>query len=130
MVEFRIIGDNFDVDYITKVLSIIPSEYWRKGDLVKKRDVIRKYSCWEVSSGYKESLDINIQLDKIITIFSQQIDNLIMLKKMFDIEYIIEIVINVENNIKPTMCLSQRVIEFAYLIGAKIDFDIYILKIV
>lgn len=45
---------------------------------------------------------------------------------MFDIEYVIEVVINVENNIKPTMFLNHKVIEFAYLIGAQIDFDVYI----
>lgn len=126
MVEFRILGDDFNLDYITEVLSIIPTECWSKGDFVKNRNAIRKYTCWEVSSGYKESLDINTQLDEIINIFYNKIDNLITLKKKFDIEYFIEIVINVENDIKPTMCLNRRSIEFAYLIGAEVDFDLYI----
>lgn len=36
MVEFRILGDSFDPDYITDCLAVVPSISWKKGDKAKK----------------------------------------------------------------------------------------------
>lgn len=126
MVEFRILGADFDVDYITDCLSVTPSVFWKTGDKIEGKNYTRKHTCWEINTGYEESLDINTQLNKILSLLSSKTDDLIRLKKSFNLDYCIEIVINIENDIKPTMYLSKEVIEFAYMVGAEIDFDVYV----
>lgn len=126
MAEFRIIGDEFDPNTITNKLSLKPNCYWVKGDKIENRDKYRSYSCWAISTGYEESLDVNIQLARIIEILKAKMSDLIELKSLYNLDYRLDVVINIENNEKPAIYLNSDVIEFAYKISAEFDFDLYI----
>lgn len=49
------------------------------------------------------------------------------LKKQHDLSFSIDIVIEVENNEPPAMCLQGFILEFAAALHARIDMDMYIL---
>ena len=48
------------------------------------------------------------------------------LKQKYDLVYRFFIVIQIENNEKPVMFLDSSFIHFANLIGAEVEFDLYI----
>lgn len=128
MAELRILGDDFDVDEITNKLNIQPSEYWKRGDNIKRINKLRKYTCWIISTGYEESLDINIQLQKIMKKLEGKVDILKTLKDRYDLDYRLDLVINVEDNQSPEIFLNSDVISFANEIKAEFDFDLHIIS--
>lgn len=129
-VEFSIIGDNFCPTEITSRLSISPSSKFRKGDTYIKNgnECIKNYSCWMISTGYEESLDISIQLDKIVAILDKKKDELVALRQWYAFEYMLVVVINIENRESPGMYIKSDVIKFVNDINAEIDLDLYIMS--
>lgn len=126
MVEFKIIGDSFDEKIINQKLSILPSEYWRKGDIIKECSHLREYTCWTLSTGYEESLDINIQLTKVVDKLYPKSNILLELSQELNVQYRIDIVINIENNGKPIIYFNNKNIAFANAIHSEIGVDLYI----
>jgi hypothetical protein len=136
--EFDITGDDFDPNVITKELSIIPSEAYRKGDMfnlaedfpglfVDRGPEPWKWSCWRLMTSYQESFDINDQLDQLLNVLSPKRDLLVKLKKELEISYSICIVVQIKDNIKPAMYLEKPILEFAtYIDMENIGFDLYI----
>lgn len=126
MVEFKITGEIFDEKLINQKLSILPSVYWRKGDEIESSNRCREYTCWTLSTGYEESMDINIQLSKIIDKLYLKLDKLLELSEELTVSYMIDIVVNIENNEKPSIYFNSRTIEFAHAIGSEIGVDLFI----
>lgn len=126
LVEFKIIGDEFEPEIITKVLQISPDKYWKKGERIKNRNSIRNFSCWSIKTGYEESIDINNQLVKIINKIKDKKNELVELKNKNKFDYKIEVVIKIENNEKPAMYLNSDIIGFVNDIKAELNFDLYI----
>lgn len=124
-VEFSIFGDQFDPNIITNTLLINPTRAWLKGDPIR-RDLVRKETCWGIATDYEESLDINDQIDKVKALIQDQKDQVVKLIEQNNLECKFEVVINIENNLKPAMYLNKDIIKFIYDLGAEIDFDPYI----
>lgn len=125
-VEFRILGEDFNPDSITDKLTIKPNYQWINGDRIENKASIRKYSCWAIHTEYEESYDVNDQLNKVMSMINKRKLELIELKKVYDIEYRFDIIVNIENNEKPAIYLNSDTIEFANDIKAEFDFDLYI----
>lgn len=128
LVEFNIIGDDFDIDVVSEQLDIKPSYYYKKGDKIENRAIKRKETCWSISSGYEISLDINNQLEKILSLIKCKRNMLKKLRERFQLDYSFSIVIRVEKNQSPAIYLEKEAIEFANDIKADFDFDLYILS--
>jgi len=126
MVEFRVTGDNFEPSIVTSNLAITPSEHWINGEAINGRDISRTYTCWTLSTGYLESLDISEPLDILLQKLSGKRDKLLMLKKLLNINYKFEVVINIEEGQTPAIYLKSHAIEFAHSIRAEFDFDLYV----
>lgn len=126
MVEFIITGDELNPNLVTKQLKMNPQKYWVKGDAIQGKTITKKDSCWIISTGYEESLDINDQLDKILQQISSKIQVLKKIKTMNNLDYLFAIVVNVENNEKPSMYFNSRFIEFANEINSEFYIDLYI----
>lgn len=125
MVNFRILGKDFNPDDLTSILNITPSSQWLKGEIIRP-NIVRKYSCWIIGTEYEESCDINVQLKKVLKKISERKRELIDLREKLDLQYRLDVVINIENNEKPAIYLNSDVIEFANDIKAEFDFDLYI----
>ncbi|SHL04119.1 protein of unknown function [Desulforamulus aeronauticus DSM 10349] len=55
MVEFCILGDDFNPEEVTSKLLIEPREQYLKGSR-STRNIERKETCWSISTGYVETL--------------------------------------------------------------------------
>ncbi|MFD2701427.1 DUF4279 domain-containing protein [Paenibacillus shunpengii] len=126
MTEFSIIGELFTAEDITSQLEITPSEFYTKGDKIKNRDIVRKESAWSISTGYEESLDINMQLNKLISVLKNKKNELLELKRSHDLFYKFFIVIKIEQNQTHAIYLDIDTISFVNDIGAELDFDLYV----
>ena len=126
LVEFCIFGEDFEKEIITEGLGIGPSDFYKKGDVAGKKQFKRKGTCWSISTGYEESLDINDQLAKILNLIKPKTNILINLMEQYALECKFIIVIGIENNQSPAVYLDREVIEFANEIKAEFDFDMYI----
>ncbi len=132
MVEFRIIGDDFNPEVFTSALSVEPTNSWKKGDeYINQSNLlsIKKFSNWEISSGRKETLDMGEQIYKVLDKLIGKEDILINLKKTYDIDYTIDVVVEIEDSRTPAIYLENKAIKFANDIGATFDFDLYVYSI-
>ncbi|MGE5579274.1 MAG: DUF4279 domain-containing protein [Bacillota bacterium] len=124
--EFRILGDDFHPDDITKRLGIQPLAQWEKGEVIKGKDRARSYSCWEIATGYEESWDVNDQLSKVARIVRDKKAELRALREQLDgLDYRFEVVVKIENGDVPAVHLESDMIELANEIEAVFAFDIY-----
>nr|WP_046227614.1 DUF4279 domain-containing protein [Paenibacillus dauci] len=60
MVEFIITVEQLDLNKLTNVIGISPSESWLKGDSIPDKKIARPDSCWILSTGMKNLLILTI----------------------------------------------------------------------
>lgn len=116
MVNFIISSNNLDLDIIIDKLSI-------RGDNIEIISNSSNSICI-LSAGYKESYDVNIQLDCMINNLIKKKEILYKLYKHYNLTYKFEVTINIKNNIIPGIFLSSYELEFANYIGAEFIFCI------
>ena len=126
--EFRIMGDAFDPALVTRALAVQPTEVWQKGDCVysnrgKCTALRRQYTNWGYKTTTLETLYIDEPIQILQETYEDKVDSLLELKKQHDLSFSIDIVIEVENNEPPAMCLQG----FILALHARIDMDMYIL---
>lgn len=124
--EFVIVGDTFNPVVITEKLGIEPQNFWRKGEKVFGRPVERKDTCWIISTGYEESFYISEQLNKILATLRNKEEILRELKIAYTLEYFFQIVVRIEEDMKPAINVDSEFIEFANSIKAELEIDLYI----
>lgn len=125
MVDFSIIGDEFEPNEITKKILLKPNEYYKKGDK-SESNFKRKECCWSINTGYVETLYVSELIGELIDKLSKKIDVLVDLKKNYKLIFKFFIVINIIDNEKPAIYLDKSIIAFANILEAEFDFDIYI----
>lgn len=126
MVDFSIIGDDFNPETITKRLQLTPTEQYSKGEKIRN-EIYRKEFCWSISTGYLETLYLSEILDDFLDKFSNKEEILIELKEEFKLTFKFFIVINIVDDLKPAIYLDNRIIRFSNYLNAEFDFDLYIL---
>ncbi|MCU5532281.1 DUF4279 domain-containing protein [Bacillus cereus] len=135
MAYFSTTGDIFPVEAITDTLSIEPTRTYKKGDVVARHDnpnlvstktLYREETAWTLSTEYQQSYDINNQLHVILKSLEGKTEQLKHLKQKYSLEFLLMVVIQVENNESPAMYLQKEIINFASSIQAEIHFDLYI----
>lgn len=129
--EFRIMGDTFDPNLVTQTLRVHPTETWRNGDCVYnnqgKCTTLRQYTKWGYKTATLETLYMDEPIQILQETFEDKVDSLLELKKQHNLSFSIDIVIEVENNEPPAMCLEGFVLVFSTALDARIDIDMYIL---
>ena len=125
MVDFSILGDDFDPDIITEMLAIVPSTKYKKGE-INKRNIAWKENCWSIDTGYIETIDLKNLIKEIIAKLNVRKTVLIDLKKKFEINYLFIVVMKIEQKEKPVIDFDNEIISFLNDINAEITFDYYI----
>ena len=129
MVYFSMFADEFPLEMVTKHLGIEPTDSFKNGDIIKKisptENYVRSYTCWKLSTGYQESLDVSEQMDMIIAQIGNKSAIINNLKKQFGLECRFTIVIIMNNGFTPGLYLDQSIIAFANSINADFDIDLY-----
>ena len=129
MVYFSRFADEFPLEMVTKHLGIEPTDSFKNGDIIKKispiENYVRSYTCWKLSTGYQESLDVSEQMDMIIAQIGNKSAIINNLKKQFGLECRFTIVIIMNNGFTPGLYLDQSMIAFVNSINADFDIDLY-----
>ncbi|MFC7371082.1 DUF4279 domain-containing protein [Fictibacillus iocasae] len=127
MAYFSAIGEVFPIEELTNILGFQPTETYKKGDEIDRpgAPMFRKETDWTFSTGYQESFDIHNQLAVILRQLASKTAVLKDFKEEHTIDYLLMVVISVEDNQFPAMYLPSDVISFTHSIGAEIHFDLY-----
>lgn len=126
-VSFLLFSENLDPNVVTNYVNIIPTRSLKKGDpLTSDKHRSRKDGCWEISSGYQDSLDINDQLDAVCKIL---LPNKKLFKEVIQTNNLsakFDIVIEINDGIAPGMSLQRKILTLANEFDAVFDFDLYV----
>lgn len=123
-IVFTISANMLDFNKITEKIGCRPN-YIRKKDEILKNGRIFGHDEWAIETDYEESLDVLIQLNKIVDTILNKSSIIKELCKEFNATCGFLIIINIENGIFPAMYLDSGFINFASSMNAEIGFDIY-----
>lgn len=126
MVEFCIIGDEFDPQEITKNLKIEPTECYIKGSR-GDYGFKKKETCWSIDTGYIDTLYISEPFDYLLDRLINVKETIVKLKNNFGLDCKFFVVINIVQDMKPAIYLDKKILDFVNYVDAEIDFDLYIL---
>lgn len=124
---FSLYGDEFPLDEVTEKLKVIPTETYKRGDLIPKRSTVRyrKETSWDLGTGYQNSLNVNKQLQEILGKLQNKTLIINEIKETYSLECKLFIVIKIENGNTPALYMDREIIKFASSIEAEIDVDLY-----
>lgn len=127
-VYFSLFGDEFPIPNVTEKLGIIPTETYKKGDLIPNRSplILRKETSWTIDTGYQVSLDVSNQLQQIINQLKNKVSIINEIKKTYSLKCKFFIILQIENGDTPGLYLDNKQIEFANSIKAEFDIDLYV----
>ena len=116
---------DFDLDYVTERLGIIPTETEKQGEYYKK---IRQYSFtkWKYSTGRIETLDFEWLVDLIVQTFQDKVQIINELKDELGVRPYIGMVPYVCNGLSPGYSLTIEQMQFMIDIGVGMDLDQYV----
>ncbi len=125
-VFFSIYGDSFDLNYVTKVLEINPTETTIKGNTPENKTRASVETSWSIGIEETISYDINEQLSTLIHLLNNKKSELLIIRKNFNVKISFLILVKVRNNETPAMYFDENTLEFINYIKATIDIDLYI----
>ena len=115
-------------DEITRQLSLSPTNFWQKGDIIPDRKSVirRKQSTWELKSALEESESVENHIDYLLKGIEANSE---IFKKLTK-EHLGElaVVIYTYNDFNIGINLRNETINKISELGLMIDFDIYFLK--
>jgi len=120
----RLVGDEFDVNYVTEFLNTEP-DYLRVKGRVVRNDFHARFTAWGIRIEESESLDTNTHLIPIFEFIEQNLEKLQFLCDKMDAEWQINVCIKIRNERTPGVVLEPKHMELASAISASIDFDVY-----
>lgn len=125
MIEFCLLGDEFNPEELTREFCLKPTEFYKKGSKsIRNRE--RKESCWSLSTGYIETLYLSELLDTLLEQLEKIKEKIVKLSQDLNLTCKFFVAVNIVDNEKPAIYLDNRSIEFANFVGAEFDFDFYI----
>jgi hypothetical protein len=127
-VYFALSGDDFDPKEVSARIGIEPTESSRKGDKGKYNPSM-SFSSWKLSTakGTETILMDNLVLEIIDRLYDK-IEVINQVKKEFELNSVLEIVMDVDLNEEqstPAIGHDLKVIEFLYKTQTRTDVDIY-----
>jgi hypothetical protein len=133
-VYFSLYGDQFPIDHISKELNLRPTHSHTMGELISRKNNfniaqtikhIRKETVWELSTEYEESLDVTVQLNKILKQLLGKEEKIVELSNKYKLECKFMIVIRMNDGFTPALIINKEIIEFTNKIDAEIECDLY-----
>ena len=121
MAEFYICAPELEFEKINSFLNI--AEYKiRSKDSFPVKEFAKDY--WSSDTGYEQSENINIQIEKIYNRIKSKADEINIIKNLFSAEvgFVITVKQN-EDGILPAIYFEKEFIRFAATIGADVNMD-------
>ncbi len=126
MAYFYIFGDVFDPAEITRITEIKPTEVNYKGVVPDGKKNPSVNTAWQLSTKKEVSLDIEIQLNKLIDFIKGKESVLLDFKNRNNVRFSFVFVVSIENNQSPAMNLGEDTLKFISGLSASIDIDLYV----
>ncbi|ENS3478392.1 DUF4279 domain-containing protein [Salmonella enterica] len=123
--EFFICGDVFDTNEITRLMGIEPDEVNIKGAMTGTRKRPSNETAWGIFTNKEQSLDINVQTEKLLALLINKIDLLLSIKERYDVSFILSLVIEISNRESPAIYWTPETNRFLGRIGAESSIDLY-----
>ncbi len=124
--SLRIMGDDYNIDEITKILGVTPSRYWKKGGKIRNSDKNYEYTAWIYNTEAINTLDIEDVVCKIYNVFFKKKNQLLKLKKKYSLDISVDFCVIIEGGEVPALYFEKYFIDFCSEICAIIDIDIYV----
>lgn len=124
MTYFAITG-NFKLNDISKILNIKNTDGHSIGDKKTYGKGNFDYASWEYGTDYEKDADLNEQADRIVSAFTDKIDELKEIKDKYNCKFLLENVQKTTTN-NPGISFNKKIIDFCSLTGTEIDVDIYV----
>ena len=132
-----IFGQYFQLDELTELVEITPTQSWTKGDKIPlhqglvrkdKENRVRQETVWEFSTGFIKTLDfedVSSQFEKKFENKLSVLGNYIFENKL---EAAVDVVVEIADEEKPSIHFNIQIIEICNKLGAEIDIDLYHLR--
>lgn len=118
--------DDFPLDEVTKRLNTKPSETTKAGEPLPLNSARHYYTTtWKYGLGYMETLDVDEVLMPVIEKFESKVNDILRLKKEYNLVARFAIVIEIHNGLSPGLAIYTRASKLAAEIGAIFDIDLY-----
>ena len=124
-VSLTLIGDDFDLAYVSNTLNILPT-YTRNKDEVLGNGRLFGHTEWGIGTDYEPSHDIGIQIQRILDTILDKEDTLQTICTECNAQWHILVVIYIVKGKTPIMILPKKLISIAAAIEAQIGFDTYV----
>lgn len=132
-VDFIVEGREFDLDYFTKKIGLVPTEVRRPDDwpqLVKSnlnipKELYPRYE-WCISQKEESCKHISEPINKIKSLLTGKEKKLKEFCETYNLSLTLSIVINAEIMNLPEMVLPQEIVCYFGNLKAEIGFDIYV----
>jgi len=121
-IYFSFEGEYFDPNKITIELNIEPTS------TKSKRKPVPKKTSWKFQIDVGNEIDLETPTQKIIKTLEPKIEEIIKLKKKYNLKTRLQFVINIDIDPKastPFFPLNKRTINFLSKTETQVDFDIY-----
>ena len=122
--SLRLVGDEFDVNYVTEFLDRKPDYLRIKGEVIRN-DFRAGFTAWGILIDESESLDTNTHLIPIFDFIEQNLEKLQLLSYKMKAEWQISVCITICHERTPSVGLVPKHMKLASAINAVIDFDLY-----
>ena len=131
-----IFGDLLIPEKFTELISIIPTNFWNKGDKIPPRKglirkdskvPLRKESAWEYSTGFIKTLDSEEVSKQIDTVFGDKIVFLKQYIKENNLEVVLNVIVEIVDHHIPSIHFNKKMIQLCNELNAEIDIDMYLL---
>jgi hypothetical protein len=128
-------GEYFSISELTNLIKISPTQSWIKGDTIplqkgiyrKDNKIrIRNNTVWEFSTGFVKTLDFENLSNQFEKVFNNKITTLKYYIQEKKLESVINIVVEVVDEEKPSIHFNKRIVKIFEELGAEIDIDMYI----
>ena len=126
-IELRLtlVGNDFNVELVTKTLGITPNFTRDKKEILKNGKEFGDTE-WGVAFQKHPSWDIEEHFNEMLRLFKGKEEKLVEVAEKCNAEWNLVYVIEIENGDKPAIGFTKSMISFLYDIKAEVGFDYYI----
>ncbi|EAK9821936.1 DUF4279 domain-containing protein [Listeria monocytogenes] len=122
-VGFNLTGDDFDLNYVTAKLGILPTNMRERKDFPVSA---MAHTSWELETEKEFCKAVCWQFEKLIRQLQGKRNIINSLCNDLNLKAIFTVVINMENGDGPELVLTKEIISFISSINAEVGFDIYV----
>jgi|SRR5690606_9754450 len=122
-----IFGEEIDLTSLTNVMKLTPTNYWEKGDKIlgRKRELIRKESCWELDFKFVNTLYLDEVTDQVVMKLSNNLNSISNYIKENKLQTKFNIIVEINDNEKPALYLNKSFLKVVSRMNSEIDIDLY-----